>query len=98
MSNKFLDKLYVHQQKTTQSLKNSMGSLDNDGPLCCFCIPLQTGIILICFYGLLDITQSVLQTIAIQQVSPLVFIFFVVAMVPQAITIWIYLKFLFQKD
>ena len=98
MSNRFLDQLYSRQQRAASSLKDSVSNVDMQGPMCCFCIPLKTGIILICLYGLVDIAQSLYQTQQLRAVSLLVFGFFVAALVPQAIAIFIYLKYLVQQD
>ena len=71
---------------------------DEGGPLCCFCIPLKLGVILICIYGIIDVTQSVLQTTQLYNVWLLVFAIFTAALVPQAIALFIYIKYLIQAD
>ena len=66
--------------------------------MCCFCIPLRYGIVIIGIYLIFDAFQSLGQAESMKSIAPLVFIFFMLSLFPAVIAIYIYIKYFMQED
>jgi hypothetical protein len=69
-----------------------------EGPMCCFCIPIRYGVILIAIYQWIDTAQTIVQANGMKDVSKIVFGFFIAALFPAMVAVYINLKYLCMTD
>ena len=99
MSNNFLNNLHDRQNRAIQRGGERMAnSGEMDGPMCCFCIPIRYGVVLIGIYIFIDVGQTIAQANGMHDVSKLVFGFYVASLFPAMIAVYIYFKYFCCED
>ena len=69
-----------------------------EGPMCCMCIPMRYGVVLIGIYVLIDVAQTMGQANALHDTSKIVFGFYAAALLPAIIAVYIYLRYFLMSD
>jgi len=90
----FLDSMHARQNRAINNMATrANNNPEMEGPMCCMCIPMRYGIILIGIYMFFDVSQTTKTAGQMRDISPLVFGFFVAALIPAMIAVYIFIKY-----
>ena len=88
--NNNLDRLHDFNSKILDRRFNQ------DGPMCCFCIPMNIGIILIAIFMAFDTFTFATMAYRMDDLSYLVQIFYIVTLLPCIIALGIFIRYFFK--